>query len=103
MTNKEPQTSTWWAATFNGRTPSESSPFDYAPNIDRDYVIADAANTALREGIDMSRMRLFHMHRTVVETEWVEEEDLTYDTETIAQIQEELAELDETIDKLNQP
>ena len=60
--NSQPERLEYWAVTFDGRPPGAGGQLNTAgwPSTDRAYAIAQAIDKAMRQGIDMSHMRVFH-------------------------------------------
>ena len=86
----------YWAVTFDGRPPGAGGQLNTAgwPSTDRAYAIAQAIDKAMRQGIDMSHMRVFQRLEITVKSEWVEADATIDDQELIDDIINDIRDID---------
>lgn len=94
--NSQPERLQYWAVTFDGRPPGAGGQHNTAgwPSTDRAYAIAQAIDKAMRQGIDMSRMRVFQRLEITVKSEWVEADATIDDQELIDDIINDIRDID---------
>lgn len=94
--DSQPERLQYWAVTFDGRPPGAGGQLNTAgwPSTDRDYAIAQAIDKAMRQGIDMSRMRVFQRLEITVKSEWVEDDATIDDQELIDDIIKDIRDID---------
>ena len=94
--NPPPERHQYWAVTFDGRPPGAGGQLNTAgwPSTDRAYAIAQAIDKAMRQGIDMSHMRVFQRLEITVKSEWVEDDATIDDQELIDDIIKDIQQID---------
>ena len=94
--NSPPQRPQFGAVTFDGRPPGAGGQRNTAgwPSTDRAYAIAQAIDKAMRQGIDMSRMRVFQRLEITIKSEWVEHDATIDDQELIDDIIKDIRDID---------
>lgn len=94
--DSQPERLQYWAVTFDGRPPGAGGQLNTAgwPSTDRAYAIAQAIDKAMRQGIDMSHMRVFQRLEITVKSEWVEDDATIDDQELIDDIIKDIQQID---------
>jgi len=94
--DSQPERLQYWAVTFDGRPPGAGGPLNTAgwPSTDRDHPHAQAIDKAMRQGIDMSHMRVFQRLEITVKSEWVEDDATIDDQELIDDIIKDIRDID---------
>jgi hypothetical protein len=94
--NSQPERLQYWAVTFDGRPPGAGGQLNTAgwPSTDRAYAIAQAIDKAMRQGIDMSHMRVFQRLEITVKSEWAEDDAAIDDQELIDDIIKDIQQID---------
>ena len=93
----QPEHLQYWVVTFDGRPPGAGGQLNTAgwPSTDRAYAIAQAVDKAMRQGIDMSHMRVFQRLEITIKSAWVEDDATIDDQELIDDIIKDIRDIDD--------
>ncbi len=94
--DSQPERLQYWAVTFDGRPPGAGGQLNTAgwPSTDRAYAIAQALDKAMRQGLALSRLRVFQRLEITVKSEWVEADATIDDQELIDDIIKDIRDID---------